>query len=444
MYGITYTVQINRTGFIMALFHKIQSSLVYSCAFLLLFTVQVSHAQVYLLRPDRVFDGTELHDGWVVLVEGERIRAAGPMDQINMPPSYQTFELSGMTILPGLIEGHSHILLHPYDEASWEDQVLREARALRVVRATVHAQNTLMAGFTTIRDLGSEGADYADVGIKQAIELGVISGPRMLVAGRSIVATGTFGPKGFDPHFDVPLGAEAADGADLVRVVRDQIGKGADVIKVYADASWGPGIRPRPTFSQDELELIVETAVSSGRPVVAHADSEEGMRRAILAGVETIEHGLIGGTRDIYRLMAERGVALYPTLAATEAIMQYRGWRKGIDTDPVLIRRQRTGFQAALEAGVSICSGSDAGVFPHGENARELELMVEYGMMPLDALQAATSLNARVLHLDDRLGIVKSDMLADLIAVEGNPIEDIKALREVSFVMKNGVVYKQP
>ncbi len=411
---------------------------------LLLATVKTMTAQIYAIHPDRVFDGEEMRDGWVVLVEGEHIKAVGPADQIRAPGDSGSIVLPGMTLLPGLIEGHAHILLHPYDETSWDDQVLREAKALRIVRATMHARKTLMAGFTTMRDLGTEGAGYADVGIRDAIDQGIITGPRMLVAGRAIVATGSYGPKDFDPDFDVPLGAEEADGEDLVRVVRDQIGKGIDIVKVYADATWGPTGQARPTFSQEELSSIVQTAKSAGMPVAAHAHSAEGMRRAILAGVETIEHGLRGGTPEVYRLMAEKGVALFPTLAAYEAIMKYKGWRKGSDPDPELIQKQHASFRAALKAGVTIGCGSDVGVFGHGENARELELMVEYGMTAVEVLRSATSGNARFLHMIGRLGVVKPGMLADLIAVKGDPVKDISVMNDVMFVMKNGIVYKQP
>ncbi len=401
-------------------------------------------AQTYVLRPDRVFDGEAMHEGWVVVVAGERIAAAGPAGEVTAPDGAETLDLAGMTLMPGLIEGHAHILLHPYNETSWNDQVLRESRAERVARAVNHARATLMAGFTTMRDLGSEGAGYADVGVRQAIEKGVIPGPRLLTAGRAIVATGSYGPKGFAPEWDVPLGAEEADGYDdLVRVVRDQIGHGVDVVKVYADYRWGPNGEARPTFSEDELRVIVETARSSGRPTVAHASTAEGMRRAVRAGVETIEHG-DGGTPEVFELMAAAGVALCPTLAAGDAILQYGGWKKGVDPEPERIRKKRAAFRMALDAGVTMCAGGDVGVYPHGDNVRELELMVDYGMTPLAVLRAATSVNARIFHLDDRLGAVRPGLLADLVAVAGDPLASVSVLRDVRLVMKGGVLYRRP
>ena len=401
----------------------------------------VSAQSAYLLRPDRVFDGETVHENWVVRVSGDKIEAVGPAGSVSTTRA-EVVDLKGTTLMPGLIEGHSHLLLHPYNETSWDDQVLKESRALRVARATVHAQKTLLAGFTTVRDLGTEGADYDDVGLKQAIEQGIIPGPRMVVVTRALIATGSYGPKGFSPDITLPQGAEEADGHDaLIRAVRTQIGKGADAIKIYADYRWGLMAEARPTFTLEELKLIVETARSSGRGVVAHASTAEGMRRSILAGCETVEHG-DAGTPEIFALMKKNGTALCPTLAAGDAVSQYRGWKKGQEPEPVRIGEKRRTFKQALEAGVTICAGGDVGVFSHGDNARELEMMVDYGMKPLDVLRSATSINADVFHLADR-GRIRPGLLADLVAVEGDPSRQIAAVRRVRLVMKGGKSYKQ-
>ncbi|WP_373285741.1 metal-dependent hydrolase family protein [Hymenobacter glacieicola] len=395
-----------------------------------------------LLRPAAVFDGETLHPGWAVLTEGDKIKAVGPAAQLPAPAGARTVELPGLTLLPGLIEGHSHLLLHPYNETSWNDQVLQESEALRVARATAHARATLEAGFTTVRDLGSEGAGYADVGLKQAIDRGLIPGPRMVVATRALVATGSYGPK-LAAGFVVPQGAQEADGVDgIIRAVREQIGRGADVIKVYADYRWGANEPSRPTFTQDELNLIVQTARSSGRPVVAHASTPEGMRRATLAGVQTIEHG-DAGTPEVFKLMKQRGVALCPTVAAGDATSRYRGWRKGQDPEPERIQQKKQTMKAALQSGVDLAYGGDVGVFAHGDNLREAELLIqEYGFTSLQTLRGFTAGNARIFQLPDR-GRIQPGLLADLVAVAGDPTKDIKTLRQVRLVVKGGVVVKE-
>lgn len=397
---------------------------------------------VTLLKPDAVFDGesAQLHKGWAVLVRGNLIEAVGP--SVVTPSEASVIPLPGTTLMPGMIEGHSHLFLHPYNESSWDDQVLHEPLALRTARATVHARVTLMAGFTTVRDLGTEGAGYADIGLKQAIEQGIVPGPRMLVATRAIVAPGAYGPRGFEPGVAVPLGAEEAGGTELVNAARRQIGAGADLIKVYADYRWGPGEQSRPTFTEDELKAVVEAAHSAGREVVAHASTAEGMRRAVAAGVDTIEHG-DEGTPEVFAAMKAKGVGFCPTLAAGDAIARYRGWN-GEAPVPKGVQEGFDALTKARKAGVAICMGGDVGVYAHGDNAREAELMVKGGMTAAEVAIATTSGNARLFGLGDRLGTVKAGMLADLVAVEGNPLADISAIRRVTLVMKDGVLWKGP
>lgn len=396
-------------------------------------------ADTFVVKPGRVFDGIDPrpHLGWSVLVEGDRITAVGP--SATIPAKGNVVELPGTTLMPGMIEGHSHLFLHPYNETLWDDQVLHEPLALRTARAVVHAEKTLEAGFTTERDLGTEGAGFADVGLKQAIDEGIVPGPRLIVATKAIVARGAYGPKGFEPGLAIPQGAQEVAGVEeMVRAVRDQIAGGATLIKFYADYHWGKHEPTRVTLSQAELEAGVAAAHDAGRQVAVHATTAEGMMRAIRAGADTIEHGY-GGTAEVFRLMAQKKIALCPTLAASEAYARYFEKWDGREPAPESVQENRRSFQLAMKAGVPICMGGDVGVYAHGQNWLEMDAMRRAGMPADQVLIAATSGNARIFNLSDR-GAVRPGLLADLVAVEGDPTQDLSAVRNVRMVIKGGKV----
>ena len=398
-------------------------------------------AQPILLKPARVFDGVnpQLHEGWSVLVDGDRIAAVG--QNLVIPAGTREIDLPGTTLMPGMIEGHSHLFLHPYNETLWDDQVLHEPLALRTVRAVVQAERTLDAGFTTERDLGTEGAGYADVGLKQAIDQGIVPGPRLLVSTKAIVARGAYGPKGFEPGIAIPQGAQEVAGVDeIVQAARDQVAGGADIVKFYADYHWGKGEPSRPTLSQAELDAGVAAAHDAGRLVAVHATTAEGMMRSVRAGADTIEHGY-GGTTQVFKAMAAKHIALCPTIAASEAYARYFQHWNGQEPAPESVQENRRSFRLAMQAGVAICMGGDVGVFTHGKNWLEMEAMQRAGMPAAQVMIAATSGNARILHLSDR-GAIKSGLLADLVAIEGDPTRDVSVVRNIRLVMKGGHIVK--
>lgn len=403
----------------------------------------------YLLLPDRVWtgDGDSTHTDWAVLVHDGNITAVGPKASIQVPADTQRIELPGTTLTPGLIDLHSHLFLHPYNETLWNDQVLKEATDYRTLEAAAHARATLLSGFTTLRDLGTEGAGYADVSIKRAIDEGLIPGPRMFIATRAIVASSSYGPgpRGFRPDLDLPSGAQEVSGVDAaMRAVREQAAHGADWIKLYADYRVGPDGGTAPTFTPAELKAIVDTAHLIGRPVAAHAASDAGVRMAVEAGVDSVEHGY-GASESTFKLIKQHGTAYEPTLTAVDATEEYFDhYRPGQDPPTAKMREAERAFRTALKLGVIIGNGSDVGVFAHGTNWREPVAMVRDGMTAPQALHAATDVAAKILRQQDRFGRIATGMHADLAAFSGDPSTHIDDLAHPVFVMKDGTLYRSP
>ncbi len=403
-------------------------------------------AEVVAVRAGRLIDGRSSAPiaGVVILVDSDRIADVGP--SVAIPPNARVIDLSRFTVLPGLIDTHTHLCLTP-DYSSF-NPVLNKSIPYRALEGAAGARLTLEAGFTTLRDLDSEGAGFADVALRDAIARGLVPGPRLLVSTLALsITAGHMNHTGLAPEIDerVPQLATLTDTTDeMVKEVRRQVKYGADWIKIYATGTLRhidpETLAPLPQMSEEQVRAIVEEARRFRKDVAAHAYGGDGARAAVLGGVRSIEHGMLL-EKNILKLMAERGTYWCPTLSVFQPQSEEE------KTDPFLARilaRQREVFKDALAAGVKIAFGTDAGGVPHGENAREFELMVDLGMDPMRAIQSATSVAAELLRKETEIGAVKKGYVADLIAVEGDPLANVKLLQDVRFVMKGGGVVKEP
>ena len=391
------------------------------------------------VRAGRLFDGTErLAVNQVILIKGNRIAKVGPAEQVQIPADAEVVDLSHATVLPGLIDAHTHVFGNGPD---FDNQILRESYQYRTLTALANAQKDLLVGFTTLRDLKTLGAMYSDVDLRNAIDRGIVTGPRMQVATRGIQSTGGFIMRGYSPEVPVPSALQVVDSPWAAReAVRDQVAHDADWIKVYSAYDFhftdGKLVSP-PTFTAEEVNAIVDEAHKKGRKVSCHAFAGEGVRNCLNAGVESLEHGADLDDGDI-KLMVQKGVYLVPTLYHYQLDREHDMKKYGHTVAEVSERS----FRKALAAGVKVAFGSGVGPFPHGTQNKEFEYMVKFGMTPAQAIRAATSDAALLMGWQDRIGSVQAGKFADLVAVAGDPIADITELERVQFVMKDGRVFK--
>jgi len=393
------------------------------------------------IHAGHLFDGSDkLAADQVILIKGDRIVKVGPARNVQVPADAEIIDLTHATVLPGLIDAHTHVFGNGPD---FDNQILHDSYQYRTLTALANAQKDLMVGFTTLRDLKTLGAMYSDVDLRNAIDRGIVTGPRMQVATRGIQTTGGFVMRGYSPEVPLPSALQVVDSPWAGReAVRDQVAHDADLIKVYAAydfhfSSAGKLVSP-PTFTAEEINAIVEEAHKKGRKVSCHAFGGEGLRNCLNAGVESIEHGVELEDADI-KLMAQKGIYLVPTLYHYQLdrerdMKKYAGHSVAEVSEP--------SFRRALAAGVKIAFGSGVGPFPHGTQTKEFEYLVKFGMTPLQAIRAATSEAAQLMGWQDRIGSVEPGKFADLVAVAGDPIADITELERVKFVMKGGQVFK--